>query len=139
MKNNRKRVIFSILFIFVLVVIHFVMGYGYIFKAMSYAYLRGQKGPGIKEHHLFENIELKAPKPIKWDNNFPNISISKKQNNMAVCSISGTHAKQPVFSPSGFIFEKSIIEKHLIENDTCPVSGAKLSQDQLIEVKVKFC
>ena len=80
MKKNRKRVILSILFIFVLVVIHFVLGYGYIFKAMSYAYLRGQKGPGIKEHHLFENIELKAPKPIKWDNNFPNISISKKDS-----------------------------------------------------------
>ena len=80
MKKNRKRVILSILFIFVLVVIHFIMGYGYIFKAMSYAYLRGQKGPGIREHHLFENIELKAPKPIKWDNNLPNISISKKDS-----------------------------------------------------------
>tara|TARA_B100001287_G_scaffold276658_1_gene288503 strand:- start:9298 stop:10455 length:1158 start_codon:yes stop_codon:yes gene_type:complete len=80
MTKNKKRLIAGIFFFLLIVLLHFLMGYGYIFKAVSFAYLRGQKGPGIKEHHLFENIELKALKPIKWDNNYPNISLSSKDS-----------------------------------------------------------
>ncbi len=78
MTKNNKRLIRVVFFFLLIVLFHFVIGYGYIFKAVSFAYLRGQKGPGIDEHHLFENIELKALSPVKWGNDYPNISLSEK-------------------------------------------------------------
>ena len=73
---KRKIVIGSIIFIISVVAIHLILGYGYIFKAISYAYLRGQKGPGINEHHLFYNYKFKTEKPVIWKNNLPDKLIS---------------------------------------------------------------
>ena len=78
MKKSKKITIATLLFITFVVLVHVVMGYGYILKGVSYAYLRGQKGPGIKEHHLFYNYNLKSETPKKWIDDNPNLSISKK-------------------------------------------------------------
>ena len=41
----------------------------------------------------------------------------------------------PVISPaSGSVFEKRLIEKHLVDNDTDPINGEPLTADQLIAV-----
>jgi len=51
------------------------------------------------------------------------------------CAISGEVPEVPVISPaSGSVFEKRLIEKHLVDNDTDPINGEPLSADQLIAV-----
>lgn len=74
--RNKKTLLASLLFVLIVVVIHLVMGYGYILKGLAFAYLRGQKGPGIKEHHLFYNYELKSSSPEVWNDNYPDFQIS---------------------------------------------------------------
>eukprot|EP00040_Diaphanoeca_grandis_P016029 m.82489 g.82489 ORF g.82489 m.82489 type:complete len:500 (+) comp25520_c2_seq1:203-1702(+) len=52
-----------------------------------------------------------------------------------VCGISGEVPEEPVLSPiSGTVFEKRLIEKHLIDNPTDPTNGESLSVDQLISI-----
>jgi pre-mRNA-processing factor 19 len=41
-----------------------------------------------------------------------------------------------VSSKSGHVFEKSIIDKHLLNTGQCPVTGVDLSSSDLIELKV---
>eukprot|EP01091_Cochliopodium_minus_P012340 TRINITY_DN3715_c0_g1_i1.p1 TRINITY_DN3715_c0_g1~~TRINITY_DN3715_c0_g1_i1.p1 ORF type:complete len:483 (+),score=115.55 TRINITY_DN3715_c0_g1_i1:54-1502(+) len=48
-----------------------------------------------------------------------------------ICSISKDIAKEPVLSSTGYIFEKSLILKHLENSETCPVSGEQLTKDNL--------
>ncbi len=71
------------IFIIVLVVAilgHIILGYGYIFRGFAFAYLRGQKGPGINEHHLFYNNELPVEKSIPFKDEKPNLNISIKDS-----------------------------------------------------------
>ncbi|EGD82802.1 hypothetical protein PTSG_03452 [Salpingoeca rosetta] len=52
------------------------------------------------------------------------------------CAISGAVPEHPVVSPkSGAVFERRVIEKHLRDNQTDPVSGDPLEVDELIDVK----
>ena len=50
-------------------------------------------------------------------------------------TVSGEVPEVPVISPaSGSVFEKRLIEKHLVDNDTDPINGEPLTADQLIAV-----
>lgn len=52
-----------------------------------------------------------------------------------VCAISGEIPEVPVISPvSGSVFERRLVEKHLVDNDTDPVNGEPLTADQLVEI-----
>jgi len=57
------------------------------------------------------------------------------QDNMIVCAISNTEPDTPVITPQGVIFEKRLIEKHLEQNDTCPVTDKPLSVKDLTELR----
>jgi hypothetical protein len=53
-----------------------------------------------------------------------------------LCAISGVAPQAPVASrKSGNVFEKRLIEAHIAENHTDPVTGEDLSVDDLIELK----
>jgi pre-mRNA-processing factor 19 len=53
-----------------------------------------------------------------------------------LCAISGEAPKEPVASvKSGYIFEKRLIEAHIAEHHTDPVTGEELSVNDLIELK----
>uniref|UniRef100_A0A0G4GH23 Pre-mRNA-processing factor 19 n=1 Tax=Chromera velia CCMP2878 TaxID=1169474 RepID=A0A0G4GH23_9ALVE len=52
-----------------------------------------------------------------------------------VCAISGQPPEEPVFSPTGYIFEKRLIEKHLANSPTCPLTGEELTSEQLLPVR----
>lgn len=52
------------------------------------------------------------------------------------CAISGEVPKEPVVSiKSGYIFEKSLIDKYVSANKKCPITGEPLSEDDLIPLK----
>ncbi|EFJ38655.1 ubiquitin-protein ligase, PUB59 [Selaginella moellendorffii] len=52
------------------------------------------------------------------------------------CAISGLTPEEPVISKrSGLLFERRLIEKHLAENGTCPVTGESLTEEDLLPVK----
>eukprot|EP00042_Codosiga_hollandica_P030364 m.176111 g.176111 ORF g.176111 m.176111 type:complete len:498 (-) comp53337_c0_seq1:215-1708(-) len=54
-----------------------------------------------------------------------------------VCALSGEVPEDAVVSPaSGCVFERRLIEKHLADNETDPISNTPLKADQLISVKV---
>ena len=53
-----------------------------------------------------------------------------------VCPITHTpvnELKEPVITPDGITYEREAIEKWLIKNSTCPVTGKQLKIDQLIK------
>lgn len=49
--------------------------------------------------------------------------------------VSGQEPKEPVISPAGYVFEKSLIEKYLTQNENCPITGDPLSVEELIPIK----
>lgn len=52
------------------------------------------------------------------------------------CAISGEIPKEPVVSiKSGYVFEKSLIEKYISANKKCPITGEPLSEEDLIPLK----
>jgi hypothetical protein len=54
------------------------------------------------------------------------------------CCISGLVPTDPVISrTSGHLFERALIEKALLEDSRCPVSGEPLTADDLISVQGK--
>ena len=62
--RKSKKIFAGISLVFILLILgHFALGYGYIVKAVFFTYLRGQKGPGIAEQHLFYNHKL-VSKPL---------------------------------------------------------------------------
>ncbi len=55
---------------------------------------------------------------------------------MFFCAISGEVPTDPVVaSPSGHVYERRLIEKYIAENNTDPITGAKLELSDLIAVK----
>lgn len=53
------------------------------------------------------------------------------------CAISGEVPQEPVVSPvSGAVFEKRLIEKHLLNSQTDPINGEPLTVDQLVKLNV---
>ncbi len=62
-----KKISFIVfLFLFVVIIGHWVTGYGYVLKGVCFAYFRGQSGPGIDEAHLFYNNQITSKNSIKW-------------------------------------------------------------------------
>ncbi|CRG99842.1 pre-mRNA-processing factor 19, putative [Plasmodium relictum] len=52
-----------------------------------------------------------------------------------LCTISGQTPEEPVVSKTGYIFEKRLIEKHIINYGICPVSGELLTLQDLYPIK----
>ena len=52
-----------------------------------------------------------------------------------ICSISGKAVGDPVVSPRGHIFERTLIEKCLLEDGKCPVTGEAMQVDELIAIQ----
>ena len=52
-----------------------------------------------------------------------------------VCSVSGLSPTDPVVSDQGIVFERSEIEKVLVESDSCPVTGQFISHSSLRDIK----
>lgn len=53
-----------------------------------------------------------------------------------ICAISGEVPEEPVVSKkSGLLFEKRLIERHVLDNGTCPVTKEPLSMDDIVPVK----
>ena len=55
---------------------------------------------------------------------------------MLRCSISGNSCSVPVVSPDGYVFEKETIRNYISKNHENPLTGNKLEEDDLIELKV---
>ncbi|XP_076959781.1 pre-mRNA-processing factor 19-like isoform X1 [Bidens hawaiensis] len=52
------------------------------------------------------------------------------------CSISGEVPEEPVVSKSsGLLFEKRLIERHILDYGKCPVTGEALTMDDLVPIK----
>lgn len=63
----RKKIFLGLSAVFLsLIIIHWIAGYGYLLRGVSFTYLRGQSGPGISESYLFYNniIYTQNPKPF---------------------------------------------------------------------------
>ncbi|GAB66247.1 WD domain G-beta repeat domain containing protein [Plasmodium cynomolgi strain B] len=52
-----------------------------------------------------------------------------------LCTISGQTPEEPVVSKTGYIFEKRLIEKHILNYGICPVSGEVLTLQDLYPLK----
>lgn len=54
------------------------------------------------------------------------------------CVVSGEIPANPVVAKvNGLLYEKSLISKYIKDTGKCPVSGASLNEEDLIEVKGK--
>lgn len=79
--KTTKKIFTGISLVFILIIMaHFAMGYGYIIKAVFFTYFRGQKGPGIAEHHLFYNHKLASLTPVSFNDQEANISLNKEDS-----------------------------------------------------------
>jgi pre-mRNA-processing factor 19 len=55
---------------------------------------------------------------------------------MVFCAISGEPPQDPVVSvKSGQVYERRLITKYITENGTDPITGDKLEESDLIELK----
>ena len=55
------------------------------------------------------------------------------------CAISAEVPQEPVISAkTGHLYEKRVIEKHLRAEGKCPITGADMSEDDLITVQSAF-
>ncbi|CAG9479273.1 pre-mRNA-processing factor 19, putative [Plasmodium vivax] len=52
-----------------------------------------------------------------------------------LCTISGQTPEEPVVSKTGYVFEKRLIEKHILNYGICPVSGEVLTLQDLYPLK----
>jgi pre-mRNA-processing factor 19 len=56
---------------------------------------------------------------------------------MSICCISGVPAEEPVVSKnSGFVFERRLIEKHIKQTGTCPMTNEQLAIADLLPLKL---
>ncbi|KAF1898040.1 hypothetical protein Lal_00032804 [Lupinus albus] len=51
------------------------------------------------------------------------------------CSISGEVPEEPVVSKSGILFEKRLIERHILDYAKCPITGEPLTLDDIVPIK----
>jgi pre-mRNA-processing factor 19 len=52
------------------------------------------------------------------------------------CSISGEAPEEPVvIKTSGLLFEKRLIERHILDYGKCPVTGEPLTMDDVVPIK----
>ncbi|KAH7573172.1 hypothetical protein JRO89_XS03G0082800 [Xanthoceras sorbifolium] len=52
------------------------------------------------------------------------------------CAISGEVPEEPVVSKkSGLLFEKRLIERHILDYGKCPITGEPLSMDEIVPIK----
>lgn len=77
---------------------------------------------------------------LRIRDNFKAQNITSRANTpqptTMLCAISGEAPREPVASrKSGNVFEKRLIEAHIAENHTDPVTGEDLSVEDLIELK----
>lgn len=80
MKKTKKIFAGISLVFFLIILVHVALGYGYIIKAVFFTYLRGQKGPGIAEHHLFYNHKLASVTPVPFNDQEANISLDTEDS-----------------------------------------------------------
>ena len=80
MKKTKKIFAGISLVFFLIILVHLALGYGYIVKAVFFTYLRGQKGPGIAEHHLFYNHKLASVTPVPFNDQEANISLDTEDS-----------------------------------------------------------
>eukprot|EP00917_Polyrhabdina_sp_WS-2016_P022283 GHVP01048360.1.p1 GENE.GHVP01048360.1~~GHVP01048360.1.p1 ORF type:complete len:502 (+),score=84.12 GHVP01048360.1:44-1549(+) len=52
-----------------------------------------------------------------------------------ICCISGVVPEEPVCSKTGYIFEKRLIEQHIIDQAKCPMTQTELTVDDLVPLK----
>lgn len=52
-----------------------------------------------------------------------------------VCSLTGCPPKDPVVNPEGIVFDRSAIQEHLVSSDNCPVTGSRLTELSLQDVR----
>ena len=53
------------------------------------------------------------------------------------CALSGVLLSHPVVSKkSGYVFEKSTIEKHIEAVGQCPITGVELKLEDLVEINL---
>uniref|UniRef100_A0A1D1XIR0 Pre-mRNA-processing factor 19 n=1 Tax=Anthurium amnicola TaxID=1678845 RepID=A0A1D1XIR0_9ARAE len=53
-----------------------------------------------------------------------------------ICAISGEVPEEPVVSKnSGVLFERRLVERHILDHGKCPVTGAPLTMDDIVPVK----
>jgi len=65
--SRLKNTLFIVgLTILLLIIGHWITGYGYVLKGVCYAYFRGNSGPTIDESHLFYNHIITTHSPVKW-------------------------------------------------------------------------
>jgi STIP1 family protein 1 len=57
---------------------------------------------------------------------------AENENDLLMCPISQEIMTDPVMTPYGHCYQRSCIEAWLIKHDTCPITGQKLTVDQLI-------
>ncbi|KAJ3325886.1 hypothetical protein HDV06_002271 [Boothiomyces sp. JEL0866] len=53
------------------------------------------------------------------------------------CAISGEAPQEPVFSKTGYVFEKRLIIKYLAEKGVCPITNEEMTEDDLSPIKSK--
>lgn len=74
-----------------------------------------------------KNVDLSSI----WDIRYRHSKMS------LVCAFSGVTPEEPVVSPSGFLFEKRLIVKALQNSSECPITGEKLSVEDLRPIQSK--
>merc|ERR1719321_2491078 len=51
------------------------------------------------------------------------------------CTVSGEVAREPVLSKTGYVFERSTVERHIEAKGVCPVTEEELTLDDLTPIK----
>ncbi|KAK7279190.1 hypothetical protein RJT34_24236 [Clitoria ternatea] len=87
-------------------------------------------------HFSFPLSTLTAP-ISKTPNPSPfSFSLSLSSTSTMNCSISGEVPEEPVVSKnSGLLFEKRLIERHILDYGKCPITGEPLTVDDIVPIK----
>jgi STIP1 family protein 1 len=89
-------------------------------------------------HHYSEtkDEEIKRENIRRRADSFEGVRLQfsgcENENDLLLCPISQELMTDPVMTPYGHCFQRSCIEAWLMGHDTCPITGQKLSIDQLI-------
>jgi len=109
---------------------------------MSYLWKDGlemelSKGRCAKTSTALVSVALSSKKVRNGSASYRHpLSNNSTHNTNMLCAISGEAPREPVASrKSGNVFEKRLIEAHIAENHTDPVTGEDLAVEDLIELK----